>query len=353
MSTYFSTKIKALRRSHELTQEQMADIFHVSPQTVSRWETGANYPDIEILPHIAVFFNVTVDELLGTQQIAAEENAKAHRRDIRNLLNAGNAQGAVAAARNAMKEYPQNFDLQSHLMHALCTANAEQDKDEIIQIGEKVIEYCKDQTITLWTTWLLIRQYVKWDMKEQAKKLVYSLPAEAYYTQELTLKYVLEGEEWLQNQVMRIERFSIMFCDFIGEYMQKATLDIAQKIEWSKAIMQIEHLTNQICGEEVNHITSAFHHVCIAEMYCEAGDAEQTMQHVELATQDAMHHTHQMDQTTEEGNNYYPWPTSRNLCWILWEDHLMKSAFDFVRSDERFGRCFDKLKENARQLQQP
>jgi transcriptional regulator with XRE-family HTH domain len=64
MSVYFSEKIKQLRKSYDLTQEEVADIFHVSPQSVSRWETGANYPDVEILPHIAIFFKVSVDELL-------------------------------------------------------------------------------------------------------------------------------------------------------------------------------------------------------------------------------------------------------------------------------------------------
>jgi len=61
----------------------------VSPQSVSRWETGANYPDIELLPHIALFFKVTVDELLGTVIIAGEEKAKKYTTDISNLLNSG------------------------------------------------------------------------------------------------------------------------------------------------------------------------------------------------------------------------------------------------------------------------
>ena len=355
MSIYFSTKFKQLRRAHDLTQEQIADIFHVSPQSVSRWETGANYPDIEILPHIAVFFKTTVDELLGTEQIAGEEKLKDYRRDIRNLLNVGNAAGAVEMARRAVKEYPVNYYLQTHLVLALCTDDADRHKDEIIKIGENIMEYCTDQTVTPWTKWLLIRQYAKWDMKDEAKKIVYSLPEEAYYTQELTLKYVLEGEAWLKDQVMRIERFSIMFCDFIGEYIHRAALhgaapDIQNKIKWSKAIMQIEALTNEISGEEENGIGNAFHHVCIAEMYCEAGDPGNALAYVELAAQDSMHHIDQMDQTTESGNNFYPWPTPRNLCWILWEDHLMKAEFDLIRSDERFIKCFDLLKENSREL---
>jgi len=349
MSIYFSAKFKELRRVRDLTQEQIADIFHVSPQSVSRWETGANYPDIEILPHIAVFFKVTVDDLLGTQQIAGEEKAKDYRRDIRNLLNAGNVTGAIEEARKAVKEYPVNYMLQSHLMHTLCTAGDERHKDEIIKIGENIMEYCTDQAVTPWTKWLLIRQYAKWDMKAEARKIVDTLP-EAFYTQDLTLKYVLEGEEWLSNQKISIIRFAIMLCGFISEYAQKAELDTLQKIECNKAVLQIERLAYSVAGEEIDIINRAFVQVSIAALYCEAGESENAVKYVELATQDAMQHIEQMYQTTEEGNNYYPWETPRNLCWILWEDHLTKPEFELIRRDERFVKCFELLKENSREL---
>jgi len=350
MSIYFNTKFKQLRRAHDLTQEQIADIFHVSPQSVSRWETGANYPDIELLPHIAVFFKVTVDELLGTEQIAGEEKAKDYRRDIRNLLNVGNAGGAVEMARRAVKEYPVNYDLQSHLVLALCTANAESQKDEIIAIGKNIIEYCTDQTTTLWAKYQLIRQYVKWDMKDEAKKIVYSLPEEVFYNQDMMLKYVLEGEEWLCHQENSMVRLTIILMGIIDDYGQRADLGALRKIEYTKAAMQIESLVYPLCGEEVDRINRASLHVRIAALYCEAGKAEEALTHVENATQDAMHHVSQMYQTTESGNNFYPWQTPRNLCWILWEDHLMKAEFDLIRGDEKFVKCFALLKENSREL---
>ncbi|MDR2686976.1 MAG: helix-turn-helix domain-containing protein [Oscillospiraceae bacterium] len=350
MSIYFNEKFKQLRRAHDLTQEQVADIFHVSPQSVSRWETGANYPDIEILPHIAIFFKVTVDELLGTQRIAGEEKAKEYRRDIRNLLNTGNVGGAVEMARRAVKEYPVNYDLQNHLVQALCTDNADSHKDEIIAVGENIMEYCTDQNTALWTKFLLIRQYAKWGMKDQAKKIVDSMPTEAYYTQDLTLKYVLEGEEWLRNQENSMVRFTIILMGIIDDYGQRADLDALRKIEYTKAAMQIESLVYPLCGEEPDRINRAFLHIRIAALYCEAGKAEEALTHVEKATQDAMHHVSQMYQTTEEGNNYYPWDTKRNLCWILWEDHLTKADFDLICGDERFAKCFDLLKENSREF---
>ena len=73
MAIYFIEKFKNLRKSRNLTQEQIADIFHVSPQAVSRWETGITYPDIELLPALADFFSVTVDDLFGIDINKKEE----------------------------------------------------------------------------------------------------------------------------------------------------------------------------------------------------------------------------------------------------------------------------------------
>lgn len=56
-------KIKALRVAKETKQEELADYLGVSFQAVSKWETGASVPDIALLPNIAVFFGVTIDEL--------------------------------------------------------------------------------------------------------------------------------------------------------------------------------------------------------------------------------------------------------------------------------------------------
>lgn len=56
--------IKRLRTQKGLTQTAVADAIHVTPQAVSRWETGACYPDLESLINLAVYFDMRVDDLL-------------------------------------------------------------------------------------------------------------------------------------------------------------------------------------------------------------------------------------------------------------------------------------------------
>ena len=54
-------RIADLRKQKGLTQEQLADRLGVSYQSVSRWENGVTYPDIEFLPAIAKYFSVSLD----------------------------------------------------------------------------------------------------------------------------------------------------------------------------------------------------------------------------------------------------------------------------------------------------
>ena len=57
--------IKDLRKEKGDTQEELASKFYVSRRTVSRWETGANLPDIDILIDLADYFNVDLREILN------------------------------------------------------------------------------------------------------------------------------------------------------------------------------------------------------------------------------------------------------------------------------------------------
>ena len=60
--------IKELRREMGFTQEQLAEKFSVSRRTVSRWETGNNLPDLDILMEMADYFNVDLRELLDGER---------------------------------------------------------------------------------------------------------------------------------------------------------------------------------------------------------------------------------------------------------------------------------------------
>ncbi len=59
-----SENIVALRKQAGITQEELANKLNVSNQAVSKWEAGKCCPDIELLPKLASFFGISIDELL-------------------------------------------------------------------------------------------------------------------------------------------------------------------------------------------------------------------------------------------------------------------------------------------------
>lgn len=62
--TVFATTLQKLRRQRGVTQEQLATYLGVSPQAVSKWENGS-YPDGDLLPRLADYFEVSIDYLYG------------------------------------------------------------------------------------------------------------------------------------------------------------------------------------------------------------------------------------------------------------------------------------------------
>ena len=60
--------LKELRKEMGITQEEFAEKLDVSSRTISRWETGANMPDISLLVNIAEFFNVSIPEIINGER---------------------------------------------------------------------------------------------------------------------------------------------------------------------------------------------------------------------------------------------------------------------------------------------
>ena len=70
-------EIRRLRLARGLTQEALAAALNVTAQTVSKWECGNTVPDVQLLPEIAVYFGVTIDQLFAmspAQQMERIEN---------------------------------------------------------------------------------------------------------------------------------------------------------------------------------------------------------------------------------------------------------------------------------------
>lgn len=79
-SLNISGNLVRLRHEKKVTQGQIADFIGVTKASVSKWETGQSTPDIMLLPQLAAYFDVSVDELLGYEpQLTKEQIDRIYR----------------------------------------------------------------------------------------------------------------------------------------------------------------------------------------------------------------------------------------------------------------------------------
>ena len=81
-------KLKEARKQAGLSQEQLSEKLYVSRTAISKWESGKGYPNIDTLKDISKLFNVTIDDLLSSEEIIniAEEEQKINSKKTNNFI---------------------------------------------------------------------------------------------------------------------------------------------------------------------------------------------------------------------------------------------------------------------------
>lgn len=143
-------QIRLNRRRMNLTQEQLAEKFGTSPQAISRWEIGATYPDIEMLPMIASFFETSVDALLGVTEEEKEKRCSELQESFEAAVRAKDVRKTIEIMREIrrnLKDYQQYWFW--GMYHEVWKVRLFQDKsvlEEMRLLAEEVFRVCpKDQ----------------------------------------------------------------------------------------------------------------------------------------------------------------------------------------------------------------
>lgn len=126
MQLDLGNRIRHFRRRDKRTQEALANALGVTSQAVSRWEAGGSYPDMNLIPSIANYFGISIDELFGytgdREQRVDALAAEIHDMRRRNNGVDVNITECIAAARKALLEFPGNAKLMCALASVLYTA---------------------------------------------------------------------------------------------------------------------------------------------------------------------------------------------------------------------------------------
>lgn len=143
--TNFHERLKSLRKAREMTQEQLAEYMGVSPQAVSRWETGATCPDISQIPLLSYIFDVSADVLLGIDTKRVSDAIRDIAEQAACHTQRGDHQSAAGTLRAGLAQFPRSYQLMTELAVELsCVGGDKTLTDEIVTLCEKVIAECTD-----------------------------------------------------------------------------------------------------------------------------------------------------------------------------------------------------------------
>lgn len=132
-------KIKALRKQKDISQEILAGYLGVSFQAVSKWENGSTMPDVTLIPAIASFFGVSIDEIFDYNLFETEKEVDAICYEAYKYRSS-DIEKAEGILREGLKRFPGNDVILNNLLYTL---DIESRSSEVIDLCKTLIEGTK------------------------------------------------------------------------------------------------------------------------------------------------------------------------------------------------------------------
>ncbi|MDD4774064.1 MAG: helix-turn-helix transcriptional regulator [Eubacteriales bacterium] len=193
MEIFISENLKSYRNKKGNTQDQLADFLGISKQSVSKWERGEGFPDITLLPYIASYYNVTVDDLLGTGEIQKRAAINEYIEKSSIFKRAGDIAADLDLWETAYREYPNEIQVMYYLIVAFAN-DYKKYADKIIVLGQKILNENSYNIYHYTVIQLLCYTYNTINDKENAMKYAYMLGS-YYSTQDQLLIAILKDEQ--------------------------------------------------------------------------------------------------------------------------------------------------------------
>lgn len=211
MDLLIGEKIKQIRRERDLTQDEVASALGISYQAISKWERNDGYPDITILPALANYFGITVDELIGMNEIAAQDRLNQINQQYEKNRVAKRHSENVKLMKDALKIYPNNALLLVQLSAALERIDGTDTEralylQESIDVQERILRYCDDSEVRGAVLFNIADAYLRQGNNKKAEEYARKLP-NFYKTRENALVAILSNDNERHDVAMQsIER---------------------------------------------------------------------------------------------------------------------------------------------------
>ncbi|HFH7770337.1 TPA: helix-turn-helix domain-containing protein [Streptococcus agalactiae] len=274
------------RKERGITQEELAEFMMVTKASVSKWETGQSHPDILLLPKLATFFNISVDELIGYDPDLSSAQIQKFYIDLENRVPDAGMDSIVEEIKIKIKQYYSCFELLYYLalfiLNHCDLATDDVKKEEYLEyannILKRVCEDSKDPILKDKSLSLRAACLISLGKSEEALNILPSsdrlsiskdcLVASAY------LKTKKENEVDQKLQVIIYKNVT----DLITLHMMKSSL---RNDDWVETLERVEDLIGTFNLIEINISIVLNFYLSLATHYIEDNKPKLASQYVE------------------------------------------------------------------------
>lgn len=346
MEVCMKDTLRILRQKKHVTQEALANHLGITAQSVGKWERGEGFPDITLLPDIALYFGVTIDDLLNVGQARIDEQVNAYQEASLRYRNAGDNAQNLSLWEKAYEEFPNDCRVMDGLMHAINREGRrpcpQEDAERIIALGQRILDETRSTELRESAIQMLCYTYDSIGDKENA--LRYADMGGGFFTTREELRMtVLDGEEGVvacQEYMMSLVHTAAMVA---GTMISKTKASVEETIHAYQ--FGIDILKRLFADGNVGYFAYALsaYYECVAAAYASINDKEKVLEMLQESARysvmesklDYVKYTAPMVNRLERKRADFTKNYVGNTC-NLRLNSLQKKLYDPVREDERF-----------------
>ena len=368
MNVKIGAIIKKLRTKKNITQETLSVAIGVTPQAISRWESEGGYPDIELLPALADFFSVSIDELLGYKLSEREKVLSEIKKEIERIAEVGTIEDQVAFARGAFARFPYDNDIRYALAVSLYLVWVEKRDNalfnEIEELLISIANECNEEDPRYNAINTLISLYGKVGRHDTAIAWASRLSPMKYCREHALSDGIGDGKTkfYIQDEIDKL-------TEALGFAIQNLVLneDIPNDYETWNDKIEMLRISNQIFsliyGNDLmyHHSRLSFNYWIISTYQISLAKTEEALDSLEKMCEHAV--AYDLSYQNDRGRHFksslvdtqiYP---EKSKDFQELSEHsqsnyrlnkLQHQRYDCIRQDSRFVSIVDKLKQYAR-----
>lgn len=354
MEINLAEKLKSLRKEKNVSQEKLARYLNVSFQAVSKWENAGTYPDIALLPEIARFFGVTVDELLQAEKIDEEKLYREYEDKTADMWRNGQSNSDILDCwKEACHRMPNYIPVKEMLMSSYFDTDKIKYQNEIVELGTEIYNsdagsYYKGQAVNE-----IARTYAENGNAEMAERWA------------VKANYLMHAQEMIFMQILTdgkalTEQFAFAnYWYFHNLFYMAARLNGCEEIPGETAYLQevnkaVAGIYEIVYPEDDMSFESlklmCIQHRSIAEDETKLGGDEEVIRHhltrALECTGKSLHVTeHDLSHPLVKGWHVYAAPANKKQVVQLLKEELTRECFEPWRNRDWFMEIEKKIEE--------